>query len=692
MQGRNKQTILFTIILWISVSAAAQIPDTSLTNPDIENIIEDMVGESDQEFQYDTYAENLEQYLEHPLNLNTANKEQLESLGLLSDLQIEALLKYSNWYGTIYSIYELLGIPHFNPEIIHRIQPYISIQSQVVLPLHFKQVIKYGRNDIFLRNSMTMVKKKGYSAPDSTGSSRYLGGPMQIYVRYKFHYSNRIQAGFTAEKDPGELFAINKNHHGFDFYSAHIFYNGTKTLHTLAVGDYSINAGQGLVIWSGFGFGKSSNVLETRKSGPVVKPYSSAGEYRFFRGAASTFQFGTWKATIFTSVKTGDAHLVLPDTTDSGIQFISSIPETGLHRTLTELANKNTLRQSHAGAHISWSRQHFDVGISGLYTHLSKTLDPGYRPDNQFAFRGNQLINGSVDYNWMINNLLIYGETALSDNFAMATLNGMLLNLDDRTAISILFRHYDKAYQSLLANGFAESSATKNETGLYFGLETQFSRQIKFKGFTDMYSFPWLRYAVDAPSKGSEWYGELDMNTHKGFESSIRYRYEKNWKNLSGDLSPIDHPVESIKSSLRLDLVYQINHSLRLKNRIELSRYSQGRNKPKSGFLAYQDLSWSLQSLALKVSARYAIFDISSYDVRIYTYENDVLYAFSVPAYQGRGGRIYVLINWKINEHIKMWLKVSDTWYSDRNIIGTGLEKIAGNQKPDARLQFRFTF
>lgn len=671
---------------------AAQTPDSSVTNSDIENVIEDIVGESDQEFQFDTYAENLELYRESPLDLNEVDKERLESLGLLNDIQIESLLHYRHRYGEIHSIYELLGIPHFNPDIIHRIEPFVATQSKPVPPLQLKKVLKYGRHDLFLRNSMTLVKKKGYSAPDTSGSSRYLGNPMQIYLRYKFHYHNRIQAGITAEKDPGEAFFSGNNPKGFDFYSGHFFYTGSKAVQALALGDYAINTGQGLVLWSGFGFGKSTSVLETRKSGPILKPYSSAGEYRFFRGAATTLRFGDWKTTVFASAKASDGNLALPDTIDPELQFVSSLQETGLHRTPNELADKNSTWQYHSGVHLSWSSSHFDLGMTGLFTHLSKELIPNERLDNQFAFRGNQLINGSVDYNWMYHNMLIYGETAISNNLAMATLNGLLYNLDDRSAISILFRHYDTAYQSLLSNSFAESSGTQNETGLYLALETQLSAKLKLKGFIDMYRFPWLSFTADAPSAGHEWFGELDWQPMYGINASIRYRNEQKWKNLSGDLSPIDHTEAVFKSSLRFDLNYQINVSLKSKTRVELSRYSQGQSKTETGFLAYQDFSWSLYELPLKISARYALFDISDYHARIYAYESDVLYAFSVPAYQGRGGRIYALINWKINPHIQMWFRISNTWYLDRNVISSGLEEIAGNKKPDARLQFRFNF
>ena len=55
-----------------------------------------------------------------------------------------------------------------------------------------------------------------------------------------------------------------------------------------------------------------------------------------------------------------------------------------------------------------------------------------------------------------------------------------------------------------------------------------------------------------------------------------------------------------------------------------------------TGWMMYQAYIQILKE-QLRLSARYAIFNTDSYDTRIYAYEKDVLYAFSVPALYATG-------------------------------------------------------
>ena len=81
------------------------------------------------------------------------------------------------------------------------------------------------------------------------------------------------------------------------------------------------------------------------------------------------------------------------------------------------------------------------------------------------------------------------------------------------------------------------------------------------------------------------------------------------------------------------------------------------------GFVAYQDLIYAPKSIPFKVQTRFAIFDTDDYDTRIYAYENDVLYAFSVPAYYGKGTRFYLNLNYKLNRTFNFWLRYSQTYF-----------------------------
>ena len=56
-------------------------------------------------------------------------------------------------------------------------------------------------------------------------------------------------------------------------------------------------------------------------------------------------------------------------------------------------------------------------------------------------------------------------------------------------------------------------------------------------------------------------------------------------------------------------------------------------------------------------------FDARQWNNRIYAYENDVLYAYSIPNVYGLGGRFWVNVRYKINDMFAIYIRVSETIY-----------------------------
>ena len=57
------------------------------------------------------------------------------------------------------------------------------------------------------------------------------------------------------------------------------------------MGDYQIQIGQGLNTWSGYAFGKTADIFSSKKTANYLRPYTSADENRFFRGAATNLGY-----------------------------------------------------------------------------------------------------------------------------------------------------------------------------------------------------------------------------------------------------------------------------------------------------------------------------------------------------------------------------------------------------------------
>ena len=169
-----------------------------------------------------------------------------------------------------------------------------------------------------------------------------------------------------------------------------------------------------------------------------------------------------------------------------------------------------------------------------------------------------------------------------------------------------------------------------------------------------------------------------------------QYRFERKGRNLSGNTTNIDQIINHDKQNLRFHFSYNVSSQFALRSRIEFSFYQN--QEFNQGFMIYQDLVFKPKVIPLKAQIRLAFFDTDNYDTRIYAYENDVLYAFSVPAYSGTGLRYYFNLSYKINRNFSVWLRFSQTYFTDRDVISSGLAEIDGRTRSEIKVQLRAKF
>ncbi|NCG30471.1 MAG: helix-hairpin-helix domain-containing protein, partial [Bacteroidetes bacterium] len=130
-----------------------------------------------------------------------------------------------------------------------------------------------------------------------------------------------------------------------------------------------------------------------------------------------------------------------------------------------------------------------------------------------------------------------------------------------------------------------------------------------------------------------------------------------------------------------------------IRNRLEYLFVNQPERTAESGWMMYQDFIWKPTWPArYELKFRYALFDTDGYDSRIYTYEHDVLYAFSVPAYYNRGSRAYLIGKYDLSRWSELTVRLSQTFYADRNQIGSGLNEIDGSTRTEVKAQLRVKF
>jgi hypothetical protein len=464
-----------------------------------------------------------------------------------------------------------------------------------------------------------------------------------------------------------------------------------KWLDKLVIGDYNVEAAQGLALWSGLSFGKSSNVSAVRKQSRGLRPSTSMNEFGYLRGIAAEKKLGPVYATVFYSSTKRDGNAVFTDSLDE-FSAVSSLQQTGYHYTQSLVDDKNVVREQLMGANAYARFGNFKFGATGCYFTLDVPLERNSQLYNKYDFFGTERAVFSVDYEYNIRNFIVFGETAHSDNGGWGTVNGFILRPASGVFFSVLHRYYQRDFQNLQGGAFGENSSNQNEKGLYAGLELQLSREFSFNAYADHFRFDWLNYRVDAPSQGSEYLAQLDYEPSRSWSAYLRYRYEHKMQNPSAEDVIINQPVDRERQGLRLNISWQAASWLKFNNRAEWSQMNLEGQSPENGWLLYQDILLRPDDMPFTLSFRYALFNTDSYNARLYAYEHDVLYAFSIPAYAYQGFRSYLVFKYEVTRDIDFWFKIARTNYTDRQTVGNDLTEIDKPHKTDVKVQLRIKF
>lgn len=630
----------------------------------------------------DSWLQEQEYLLKNKLDLNKATETELAALNLLSAVQIAQFLTYRNLLGKLISIYEIQAIPGWDLITIQKIRPYVTVNTNVALHENLRRKFSEGEHRIIARYGQVLQKAQGFKITD-TARSYYAGGRGRMMIRYKYQYKNLLQYGLTASKDAGETFFKAPNRYGFDFYSFHFFSRPRGLLKAFAAGDYTVNMGQGLIHWQALAFGKSNMVTNVKRQAPLVKPYNASGAYYFNRGMAATFQKNKWASTLFMSVRNLDARLT-QDTT--GQTFISSIHLSGYHRTQSEIRDKNNIKRYSYGSNISFTAATFKISANMVQYHFNFPLKRDGKPYILYALAGRQWSNYSLDYTWTHKNLYFFGETAIDKNGNLATINSFLASIHPRVDVVAMYRQLSPKYQSVNGNAFTASTLPSNEKGIYAGVSLRLNAKIQLNGYVDVYSFPWLKYRVDAPSTGMDYLVQLSYKPLKTADLYTRLRVTNKSMNSASPDIPFNQLARYSNRSWRTQINYTISRAFSIRQRFELLWYLTDDHTTEQGFLGYFDLFYKPAQSRFSINCRVQYFDSDGYNSRLYAYENDVLYYYAIPVFYNKGIRWYVNLQYRVNKKIAFWCKFGHTLQQDQVSLGSGLDEIQGNTRSEIRL------
>ena len=627
------------------------------------------------EASYEELYDNLLDLQRNGININTATRQELESLPFLSEKQVMDILEYIHFHGALKSINELMSIESIDYSTRQLLQEflYAGDKPEKGFP-SLKNIMTWGKNELSLYTKIPTYERAG-----DASNGDYLGYPYKFWARYSFSYAKNVRIGIVASQDAGEPFFSQSNKYGFDQYSGFIQINGLGSVESLIVGRYSVSAGMGLVMNNSFSLGKTAMLQDFGRQRNALRPHTSASENGYMQGAAATIRLSdAIRLTPFLSYRKTDATLNIDGS-------ISSLIYTGYHRTLSELNKKNNTSLTAGGMNARWNLEDFSLGATAVFTHINRPLSPNKSATYKKIYpEGSNFFNASLNYSWLHYPFSVNGETAINANGAIATMNTLGWHLSQYVEVMGIYRFYSFNYYSLYANAFSEGGKTQNESGLYLGVRWQPKYGIDIQAYTDLAYFAWPRYGVSQSSYA------IDNVVSASYKTG-------NWL-LSGKYRL--HLRQKDSKSVA-NLSWQTEHRLRIgaewtgggwTSRSQLDFTSVSSTSESSslsqGFMITENIGYDIGKWLIFAGGKY--FNTDGYDSRLYSYERAMPHTFSFPAYYGHGIRYSLVATWSPSPTLQFTSKAGITNYFDRSTISSGQQQINASSACDIEVGMRW--
>ena len=639
---RQIRVIIIILFILSSFQGRAGVrPSFSLDDIilDIYNAVTEF-GEVDYEqLQTDLYTLH-----ESPIDLNNTSDEELTQLYFLSPQQIDAILAYA-YRHPFESLYELRLIPELADYEIRDLLPFVyinraALNSETINTdaLYAKEIFAKAHHEL-----LTRIDARNIEAYEGTD-------PIYTQFRYRFDFRRRVTFGVQLRRPAGG-FARDLQ------YGAYLQLNDiTPHLHTLVAGNFQASFGQGLVLAPVFHAGKSMYVTSVGQQREGLRYYSSV-DGEGLHGAGATLRW-EWNKTTRLDVS---ALYSMRHANDSTWHHLLGANLTLRHKKLqVELtAIENLWSDSiHPYTNAKYNRHYFRgrnqavIGASFRYNH--GWFDAfGEIATAQNYKRFEEALNGEA--NKPIN----------SPNWGIGTIVGCRFYPTSGLSLLALYRYYSPYFDNALGYAFSETSRLGDENGGYLGFDITRLRNWRFIGYGDIFYFSGYKYGL----------GDATRTLGYDAMAEIQYSWSKHPSFQGGDGGRLSLRLRARQKgdatySTRAQFDWaQGSWSLRTTAEANIipSKLSTLNSQLTYGYTIFQDISYSLplrEGRGLGLRLRLQGFDAREWANRIYTYEHDVLYAYSIPAVYGLGGRAYLCLRWQIIPQLALYFRASETVYA----------------------------
>ncbi len=649
-----KRLIFIVLLLLYRISFAQN--DTLRS---IDELTDKFLENANETAEYSQIYSLFEYLLENPVNLKTASVNDLLKIPFLTYPVAKKITEYLKNHPGVNSVSFLDSLDWLDKETAENIKPFLSFGR--TLPETGRKPNRKAGLQFRSRIQTDFQQRKGFT------ENKFAGTGIKNYNRLKINYGNKYRFTFLTEKDAGEKSYT-------DFTSANLTINGNGLFNKIVLGDYLIEFGQGLALWSPYAFSKSSVAVKTVTKRPRgLISYTSSDENRFFRGAGASINLEPLNFILFYSQNKLDASL------NDDSSSVSSINVSGYHRTNSEISKKDILNEKNFGLMILLSPfTNFKIGY--LFSHSEFSL-PFYN-NSIYKLNGNRFNFHSLSVDLYFNLLTLSSEVAYNST-SVASLVNVNFNLTKNFYLVFSFRNYPRNYYNLYANGFGERNNTQNEKGFYAGA-TWKNNLGELNFYYDQFYFPYSTYLNIFPSSGNEFMIDFKSRRFRSFIFGIRLKHEEKPKTSE------NKELTSITNTARTEFILRgKNYSSR--TRFEIKFYDDKISPQEKGILLFQELNWQMFG-KVKLSGRIVFFSTDSYETRLYEYERNVRGIFYNPALFGKGIRWYLAGKYRIFDFAELSFKYSETYKPFEKNLGSGYSEIDSNLDNSLIIQLEMIF
>lgn len=601
--------LLIGCLCWWVGSSAQTLDDII---GDIYNSVVE-IGETDfEQLQTDLYALHAQ-----PIDLNHTTDEELSQLYFLSPKQIDDILAYADRHP-FESLYELRMIPSLTDYEIRDLLPFVRVSERAQdNNMYAREVFRHASHELVTRLDARNIED--YAGTD----------PMYAQIRYRFDYKKKVVFGAQLRRPAGGGAKDLQ-------YGGYIQLRDIGHLHSLVAGNFQASFGQGLVFAQAFHAGKTMYVASAGQQRNGLRYYSSV-DGNGLHGIGATLRWD-W-------------------------QKVTRLDVTALYS--MKRANDSTWHHL-IGANLTLRHKQLELQLNAAENIWSDSIRPYNNATyNRHYFRGrNQAVMGAsarYNYGWFD----AFAEVATTQNYdrfgddkahwGVGVLAGSRFYPTDGVSLTALYRYYSPWFDNALGYGFSETSRINDENGGYVGFDITRLKNWRFSGYGDVFYFSGVKYGI--PQAGTIGYDALAEAQYSAISSqhsaicfSLRLRARK--KGLSSTYS-VRGQFDWSRGPWSLRTTADANY---------VQSY---------GISIAQDIAYDFSQLStihspLSLRGRVQFFDAQEWANRIYLYEHDVLYAFSIPASYGLGGRAYVCLQWQIVPQCTIYLRVSETVYNKK--------------------------